>query len=105
MISLRPVLYHPPIKEVFEPDGSSEKLLGTPSVIQARIDQRSRNEFDEQGRDLRISTYLLITLTLVDSLGRITDGPRVYEIAGEPWAVWDSTTIHHYEATLKRVHG
>jgi hypothetical protein len=77
----------------------------TAAPIMGRIDQRTREDETNNGRDGLFATFLLVTPSPVEGRARIIDGATIYEIAGPPWAVWDSKGIHHYEASMERMTG
>ena len=127
--SMRPLGYMAEPVRTVEPDGSVNQAwpselrypyeLAEPyacdpqyaprafSSIVGRIDQRTRQDETNNGRDGLFATFLLVTPSPVEGRGRILDEDTqlLYEIVGPPWTVYDSRGIHHYEASLERVSG
>jgi hypothetical protein len=96
-----------PVRTV-EPDGSVNQAWPSEfSPIVGRIDQRTRQDETNNGRDGLFATFLLVTPSPVEGRGRVLDEDTqlLYEIVGPPWTVYDSRGIHHYEASLERVSG
>ena len=86
--------------------GASTVTSWTDSTIKGRIDQNSRGEDLGEGRDAEVSMWTLFANVAVGPQDRVVDGAAVYEVQGEAWPVYAATsTVHHYEATLRRVEG
>lgn len=83
----------------------AEGKTWTDVPITGRIARGSTRE-DPVGRETSTGEWRLFTnhpgIATVD---RIADGPAVYEVAGEPYAVPGARGVHHYEVPLRRVDG
>lgn len=85
-------------------DGSAGKTY-TSSTIRGRVDQVSTRESRADGREITVDEWRLFTNDSVSATGQVIDGAITYEIEGEPWPVYRSQDIHHFEAKLRKVNG
>ena len=107
---LRPLTLSRPTHTVDDTDGSVTTTWES-SQVEGRIGRGSATEATEDGRQAAVSTAKLFTNA---STGRTQDRiidtdtgptPDVWEVAGDPVPVWDTDSIHHWEAPLRRAEG
>lgn len=95
---------------VDEVDGSVSTVWESFQIV-GRIGRGSASEATDDGRQASVSTAKLFTnVSEARAQDRIIDTdagttPDVWEVAGDPVPVWDSTSVHHWEAPLRRADG
>lgn len=92
-------------------DSGSTDVYGNPTPTETLVQttcslqQRERSE-DATAGELSETLWdlFLPTGTAIDTSDGVVIGNAVYEVVGQPWNATEGTTsVHHVEATLKRV--
>ena len=97
-------------REVVDPDDGSEQTVWDTVSFTGRIGRGRATEVDEQGRQGALGMQMLFTnYSGLRAEDRIVDPDNdetePWQLAGDPVVVWDATTVHHYEAPLRRLIG
>jgi hypothetical protein len=106
-LMIQSVVVHKPTA-TFDSRGDAADAWENPQKIRitAWVDQQSTTEVDDETRNARTSTALLVTNYLdLDANDRVVYGGDTWTVQGRPRRVPTIAGIHHLEATLRLVEG